>query len=185
MSVAHSTLLDHSRFWTWTKARLRTVADNEVRYLDEPVALAHEATFRRNLRSLAAVARAHGIQVVLGQQAMVADQELFEKHFRSKSYNHQIAYPRIDELCRHFEHYNAVVQEVADEQGLPCVDVHRRLKDHPEHFVDVVHTHASGSRLVAQEFAQALWSDERFQELVAAKSREAGSEQRLAIGSPN
>lgn len=181
MTVEQSTLLDHSRFYTWTRARLRTVTRDEIHYTDEPIELIHAATYRRNLHTIVAVAKAHGIQVVLGQQALGADQELFEKHFSSKSYNDVIRYPRIDQLSRHFERYNAIVREVADEQGLICVDVHNQLRDHPEHFVDVIHLHASGSRIVGRAFADALRTRGEFQRLIAAKRREAGSEQGLAL----
>jgi hypothetical protein len=102
MVVPRASLLDHSRFYTWSRDRLRTVVGQEIRYTDEPIDLTHAEIYRRNLRTIIAVAQAHGIQVVLGQQAMVVDRKLFENHFSAKSYNPDIFYPRIEQLSRHF-----------------------------------------------------------------------------------
>lgn len=171
MTVERATLLDHSRFYTWTKARLRTVVNRTIRYTDEPLDLPHAHVFRRNLQSMIAVAQAHGIHAVLGQQALAADQALFEKHFRTKSYNTVVVYPRIAQLVQHFEHYNGIVREVADAHGLTCVNVYERLKYRHDLFADVVHLHAAGSREVAQEFADRIWQDQGFQRILAEKRR--------------
>ncbi|MCS6976770.1 MAG: SGNH/GDSL hydrolase family protein [Gemmatales bacterium] len=169
MTVERATLLDHSRFYTWAKARMRTVVNRGIRYTDEPLDLPHAEVFRRNLEMIIAVAQAHGIDVVLGQQAFAADQELFERHFCSKSYNREIVYPRIDQLTRHFERYNQIVREVAEAHELPCVNVYERLKYRHELFADVVHLHAAGSKEVAAEFAKRLWEDVEFQRILTRK----------------
>lgn len=171
MTVERATFLDHSRFYTWTKARLKTLANRSIRYTDEPLDLPHAQVFRRNLENILAVAQAHGIHVVLGQQALAADRRLFEKHFRTKSYNTVVAYPRIEQLVRHFERYNEIVREVADAHGLTCVNVYERLKYRSDLFADVVHLHAAGSREVAQEFADRIWEDPGFQRILAEKRR--------------
>jgi lysophospholipase L1-like esterase len=181
MTVERATWFDHSRLYTWVRDRLRTVTRRSLRYTDEPVALPHAEVFRRNLRSIVAVAQAHGIHVVLGQQALAADRHLFEKHFRSKSYNPDVVYPRIEQLAGHFTCYNRIIREVADEHGLLCVNIQQRLKDRHELFVDVVHLHAAGAREVADEFANRLWEDPGFQRLVAARRNQG----RLAKAHPD
>jgi len=185
LTVERATFLDHSRFYTWTRDRLRTVAGKGIRYTDDPIELRHAEIYRRNLQLIVTVAEAHGIQVVLGQQAMAEDQQLFENHFGCKSFNPDIAYPRLGALARHFDHYNGIVGEVAAANGIPCVNVRERLRGRHELFVDVVHLHAAGAREVGDAFANALWQDVRFQELLAAKRREAGATRNTVASEPD
>jgi lysophospholipase L1-like esterase len=184
LTVERATFLDHSRFYTWTRDRFRTVAGKGIRYTDEPIELRHAEVYRRNLQMIVTVAEAHGIQVVLGQQALAVDQELFEKHFGCKSFNPDMAYPRLRPLAEHFDRYNAIVGEVAAAKRIPCVNVRERLRGRHELFVDVVHLHAAGAREVGDEFANALWQDVRFQELLAAKRREAGATRNTVASEP-
>lgn len=173
MTVERATFLDHSRFYTWARSRLRTVTNRSLRYTDESLDLPHAPVFRRNLENILAVAKAHGIHVVLGQQAFAADRALFEKHFRGKSYNPDIVYPRMEQMERHFERYNGIIRQVAEEHGLICVNVYERLRGRHDLFADVVHLHAAGSREVAAEFADRLWNDPRFQRIVTDKRQVA------------
>jgi hypothetical protein len=113
------------------------------------------------------------VPLMFGQQAMANSTELFERHFTTKSYNPDIFYPRIDQFQRHFERYNAVVHEVAEEQGIPCADPYSVLKNRPELFADVVHLHAEGARLVGREFARALTESGTFAALVNEKRKAA------------
>jgi lysophospholipase L1-like esterase len=156
LTVAKTTWLDHSRCYTWARDRLRTVTGYGMQYTDEPIELRHAEVFRDHLRHLAAVAQVHGIPVLFGQQAAAFDRELFEKHFRTKSYNPVVRYPRMDQFEQHFRRYNAIVREVAAEQQALCADPFTALKDRPDLFADVVHLHPEGARLAGREFARVL-----------------------------
>ncbi len=177
MTVEKTTWLDHSRLFTWARDRVRAIVWYDVEYTDDPVELRHEEAYRTNLWNIAAVAKAHGIPVAFGQQAMVADRDLFELHFKTKSYNRSVRYPRIDQLTQHFERYNAIVREVAAEQNAPCADPYAILKVRPDLFADVVHVHPEGARIVAREFARTLIESGRFREIIEAK-RDASAKRR-------
>ena len=165
--------LDNSRVYSWASRGLRRLFWYQVRYTDEPVELQHAEVFRNNLRNICAIARMHRIPLMFGEQAMVADQELFERHFKTKCYNPDIYYPRIAQFKEHFERYNAIVREVSAEQGVICADPYTLLKNRPELFADVVHVHAEGARIVGREFARTLIESGVFAALIDAKRNTA------------
>lgn len=165
--------LDNSRVYSWASRGLRRLFWYQVRYTDEPIELRHAEVFRTNLRNICAIARLHEIPLMFGQQAMVADRELFERHFKTKCYNPDISYPRAQQFKEHFERYNAIVRQVAAEQGVICADPYSLLKDRPELFADVVHLHAEGARLVGREFARTLIESGAFAALIDAKRKTA------------
>jgi hypothetical protein len=169
MIVAKATLLDHSRLYTWGRDRYRAVAGNEIRYGDGRFELAHAASFRTNLLNIHAIAQRHGIPVVFGLQAFAADQQLFHNHFKSKTYNDEIVYPRIDVLHDHFRQYHQIVREVANECGCLCADPYAPLLAHPEYFADVVHLRPDGARIVGQTFAHVLLGSSEYPAWLAAR----------------
>jgi acyl-CoA thioesterase-1 len=48
------------------------------------------------------------------------------------------------------------VDQVANELGLPIIDVYSVMRDHPEYFVDGVHPNSEGARVVASEISKAI-----------------------------
>jgi hypothetical protein len=136
------------------------------------------------LRNICAIAKMHRIPLMFGEQAMDADRELFERHFQTKCYNPDICYPRIAQFKEHFERYNAIVREVAAEQGVICADPYTLLKDRPELFADVVHLHAEGARLVGRTFARTLIESGAFAALIHAKRNTRGDAAAAAQARP-
>jgi lysophospholipase L1-like esterase len=86
------------------------------------------AYFARNLRSLVAVAREHGIRIVLVSQAARADQ-------------------RGDPG---FAAYNGTIAGVAAEEGVPFVDVASAVTDDRYFLPDAIHNTPEGVRAVAE-----------------------------------
>ncbi|HMP03453.1 MAG TPA: SGNH/GDSL hydrolase family protein [Gemmatales bacterium] len=156
LTTERTTLLDHSRLYTWARNSIRRVATYHIRYTDAELPLPHRGQYQDNLRHLATLARLHGCEVVFGLQAMAPTPEHFERHFKTKSFNPKVQYPRIGQLQRHFESYHAAMNEVAQEMNIPVANPYRRLVDKPEWFADVVHVQAAGARVVAEEFAATL-----------------------------
>ena len=171
MTVEKATWLDHSRLYTWSRDRLRTVFWYDVVYADSPIELIHADSFRTNLENIVAVAQAHGVAVMFGEQAMAADDTLFRRQYKTKSYNDVVRYPRLTEFERHFVSYNQIVREVANRHGLPCASPYRVLKGKHEMFADVVHVHASGARAMAREFARELIDSGLFEDLLWRRHR--------------
>ena len=83
--------------------------------------------FRRNLRSMVAVARTHGVGIVLGTQAARSTRRTTEG----------------------FDAYLKATREVAAELGVPLADV-AGVVTGDELFVDDVHTTSEGARAVAR-----------------------------------
>jgi lysophospholipase L1-like esterase len=152
------TLLDHSRLYSWARDSYRRVATYHIRYTDESLSLPHRHQYRQNLHHLAVLARLHGAEIVFGLQAMAPKRELFERHFKTKSFNPKVVYPRIEQLQSHFEAYHDVMRELAEQELIPLADPYHRLLDKPEWFADIVHVKAAGARTVAEEFAKTLKS---------------------------
>lgn len=173
LTSERTTLLDHSRLYTWGRDSFRRVATYHIRYTDAELPLPHRDQYRQNLHHLAVLSRLAGADVVFGLQAMAPTQELFERHFKSKSFNPKVAYPRIDQLRRHFESYHAAMRELATAEQIPVADPYRRLVDKPEWFADIVHVKAAGARVVAEEFAATLKASGVWQRLVEKQRRTA------------
>lgn len=92
------------------------------------------ATFDRNLRSIVALLRARGVDVVLQTFATSADREPAGG----------IGYGRVVEL------QNRLIRRTASELGLPVVDVASALDDAPGFFDDWMHLNDAGSRAHAE-----------------------------------
>jgi hypothetical protein len=171
MNAPEPTLLDHARTYRWVRESVRLPVWYRVKYADPNVEipLRHADQYRQNLRSLATICKACGVRVVFGRQAYYSDRLLLEKHLTSKSFSPEIEYPEPAQLHEHFQAYLQIVSEVARREKAPCADPYAILKDHEELFADHVHLHASGARVVAEEFARCLMDSGLFSELVMTK----------------
>lgn len=115
-------------------------------FRDVPVERMLEANppvfFERNLTSLLAVARAHGVRVVLGTFAWSED-------FPQRPY---IGHPAVQAAI---EHTNEIVRRLGRETGTPVVDFARAPLE-KELFTDGVHWTAEGNRRRAAILAETL-----------------------------
>jgi len=98
--------------------------------------------FDRNLVTLVAIARAHGIRPVLVTQAT---------DFASHPVEHDNAV--WDQAMRE---YTDVVVRVATTHGVDLIDVRTPMSDRPEYFADVLHMTAAGNRERARIIADFL-----------------------------
>lgn len=121
---------------------------------DKP--LPGEATFRRNLESMAAICKAHGIQFALATQAEDPREDMFVRHHGVKDYNHLIIYPLHDEFLKQHAHYNEVIRQTAKNRGVPLIDNAKTLEGHPEMFIDHVHYNDAGVTHLANHMAEFL-----------------------------
>jgi lysophospholipase L1-like esterase len=99
--------------------------------------------FRRNLESLVAVARAHGVTPVL---ATFAWSGKVQDDPASTS----------PEVVGALREQNAVVQAIGRERQVPVYDFAAEMPDDPRLFVGAVHLTAEGSRIQARLFADFL-----------------------------
>jgi len=50
------------------------------------------------------------------------------------------------------------IEQIADEKGLPIIDVYSALENHPEYFQDGVHPNSEGATIIANELYKAITS---------------------------
>ena len=48
------------------------------------------------------------------------------------------------------------IEQIADEQGLPLIDIYSELENHPEYFQDGVHPNSEGATIIANEVYKAI-----------------------------
>lgn len=121
---------------------------------DKP--LPGEPTFRRNLESMAAICKVHGVKFMLATQADDPREDMFVKHHGVKDYNHLIVYPLHDEFIRQHAHYNDEIRRTAEKCGVPLIDNARTLEGHPEFFIDHVHYNDAGIAFLADRMCDFL-----------------------------
>jgi len=115
-----------------------------------------EATFRRNLESMAAICKSHGVTLVLATQPEDPREALFDLHHGYKDYNHLIQYPLHSEFLMQHAHYNEIIKHTGAAFGVPVVDNATAMAGHPEFFVDHVHYNDAGVAFMAGQFADFL-----------------------------
>lgn len=96
---------------------------------------------RRNLVSMIALARAHGVDIVL---ASWAHSTRFQDYSAWSFYR------------RGFEEQNLVTRQVAEEQGVPFFDFAAMMPEDPEYWHDGRHVNEKGARKKAEFFADFL-----------------------------
>jgi len=141
-----SRLEDRSRFTLGARVT-PTDADGRIpAVLDELAAPAD--TFRRNLRALCRGVASAGARAVL----------LTMPYNRDPAW--QATDPKIPLKCEGLREHNAVLRELAREEGALLVDCERWFEEHPGqvggHFKDTVHLSGAGNRLKATQLADAL-----------------------------
>jgi lysophospholipase L1-like esterase len=168
-----TTLLDHSRLYSLARELLRPVVWYRIKYLpaDAAVTLPHSNQFRSNLRNLVAICKAHGIQVVLGQQPYAPKRELFEQHFKSKACTAEVVYPVPSTVHDHLREYNRLLREVAVEEHVPCADLYSACVGQEDLFIDCVRLRAAGCRRVAQVLLRTLRGQQVPEESLAGRRK--------------
>jgi hypothetical protein len=99
--------------------------------------------FRRNLESLVAVARAHGVQPVLATFA----------HSDRVTSDPVLASP---EIIRGIREHNELIEEVGAELDVPVYRFADEFPDDPKLFIGAVHLNARGNRVKGTRFARYL-----------------------------
>lgn len=110
--------------------------------------------FMRNLTSLIAVARAHGVAVVLLTMPMCDSEGVFEA--TRQAGGDARVFPEFALFRRDFASYNDAVREVGVRQSVPVVDAAALVPGDSAYFVDVVHHSAAGVRAVGEAVAGGL-----------------------------
>ena len=105
----------------------------------ENEAAAGTDTYRRNLVSIVALARGHGIDVV----------------FTSMPYDPALA-AQDPGLGEGMDEHNSLLRRLAPELGVPLVDLVTPFVGHPELFVDAIHLNPEGSLAKARPLAEEL-----------------------------
>jgi lysophospholipase L1-like esterase len=143
---------DRSAFLHFVGVLLRVSQDNSVgdhAKVRHPDAIETEATldanppryFRANLESMVAIARQHGFALLLPSWA---------------SCPHKGDYASTPLYRRGFAEHNAVLREVAEENGVPFYDFAAEMTCDPALWDDGRHNTAAGARLKAELFAAFL-----------------------------
>ena len=162
-------VFQHSRlYWflseqvrRWTDASETQSAKLQRRpYPNDELARGTEI-FRRNLETFISIAHTHGAAVALGTQPLEPSLEAFLRGMAHKTYNDVVVYPPHEDLVAHHELYNETIRRVADETGATLVDNAPLFRGRPELFVDFVHYHEDGLRLLAASYADAIVRDLR------------------------
>lgn len=126
---------------------------SSMRFNPEPTELVYKETFRDNLRSIAQIAKGHGIRAVFLTQPAFFSEERYALTFTGDI--HGVLYPQLEEFKTLFADYNKVIREVANEQGIPLIDMEALMERNPDYYTDMIHFSAEG----IQRFA-AIYSGE-------------------------
>jgi lysophospholipase L1-like esterase len=108
---------------------------------DEPIFLLEKnppVFFRRNLINMVAIARAHGVKVILSTWA-------YSPNFGD--------YASTSHYRRGFEENNVVVEDVAREYGVTLFDFARKMPSDKIYWADGRHVNEEGARVKAELFA--------------------------------
>lgn len=116
------------------------------------------AVFERNLRSMAAIARAHGVPILFLTQATRYRLEPSagdEARFRIAAAvaGRGVVPPDVPSLARGMQAFNAVVLALPEGPGIQVFDLASRLPKTPDLIYDECHFTRAGNRRVAAELA--------------------------------
>lgn len=112
--------------------------------------------FERNLKTFAAVARAHAIPVIFGTQPFEPSEEYFNIALRVRPFNKLVIYPLHEELISHHRRFNEIIKKVAQEEKEYLVDNAALLNGDRSYFVDFVHYNKKGLEKLAENYAAFL-----------------------------
>lgn len=113
-------------------------------------------TFKRNLRSIIAIAKYNDIEVLLGTQPLMQDEEFFISHMKEKPYNNIVIYPLHEEFISHHNIFNDALVEVATEYDVYYVDNRPSMSGNEKYFKDFVHYTPDGIVQLAENYVNFL-----------------------------
>jgi len=148
-----------SRLLRLVRNRLFPVREDRAPVPDSPETLARGLElFSRNLRSIVAVARAHGVEPIL----LTMPFSRLEAHYNAALAGDAVTgsvgigpVPEHERLLRDLAHYNRATLAVARETGSTAIDMAAYAWD-DSHFVDIVHYSDAGSEAFAERLAEQL-----------------------------
>lgn len=120
--------------WRWAALRRTLEPPRNTRAATQIDVERGAAIFGRNLRSIVAIARVHGVEVLLITQA------------------HRDG----EQALSGFREYNDTIRALCMSEGVPCIDVATAMSGQPDLFVDEVHLSAAGVRRIATLIHPAL-----------------------------
>ncbi len=133
------------------------VAARKAKTVSDDIPKTNVSAFRENLLTIAGVARAHGIRLVMMTQASSwmskIDPQVKEWHWATLGGDTLFAEERMEEAL---EKYNDATRALASEQHLDLVDAHRLLPKSLEYFFDDCHYTTKGNRDLALKLADTL-----------------------------
>lgn len=148
----------YSRFLRMLRNRLRPAeALPEVPESPETLARGIEI-FSRNLRSIAAVARAQGVEPIFMTMPFSSSEAHYRATMAGDVVTGSVGIGPIPEHARFLNDlasYNAAILAVARESGIRVVDMASQTWDE-SHFVDIVHYSDAGSEAFAEQLAKQL-----------------------------
>lgn len=114
------------------------------------------ALFERNLRSLVAVARAHGTEVVLVTMPLSRSRERFDDTAALAAAGLLEAFPSHERFLADFDAYNDAIRRVGAELGVPVIDAAALVPQDDALFADIVHTTSAGVEAMGDAVAPEL-----------------------------
>ena len=127
-----------------------------IMFTNETIPLRLKEQFRRNLKSIVAIGKAHNITVVLMTEPFLADQKKFEIGFGHEDYNKEIFYPQLPEFKRMLEEYNQVIEDVAAEENVPFMDMYAFMGQNQSYFIDSAHYTKEGEEQFGKIYSERL-----------------------------
>lgn len=162
-------VFQHSQLYWLLKDKFKTLNDRKYKQLqrksygNEPPALALEV-FKRNLQTIIDIAKANGIQVVLGNQPFLEpSEEWHENYMERKPYNSVLVYPLHKEWVKHHGAFNKANAEVAEKNQVLFLDNDAELSGNKEYFRDHVHFTPKGVDVLAMNYANFLLREKTIQ----------------------
>jgi len=127
-----------------------------IMFTNETIPLRLKEQFKRNLKSIVAIGKAHNITVVLMTEPFLADQKKFEIGFGHEDYNNKIFYPQLPEFKRMLEEYNQVIEDVAAEENVPFMDMYAFMGQNQSYFIDSAHYTKEGEEQFGKIYSERL-----------------------------
>jgi len=148
-----------SRLWNAIRARLRPGDKPQELHAEAGDISGGLAVFERNLRSMAAIARAHDVGLIFLTMPVADSDSLYsftQAGFRAGRPQVGPLPPRRARFESDFAAYNESIERVGTATGTPVIRMHAELGADPAHFGDVVHYTTLGSITFGTAAARAL-----------------------------
>jgi lysophospholipase L1-like esterase len=125
--------------------------------------------FRRNLHSFITIAKANGIDVILGNQPIYPDRDTFLKFAPRLPYNKIITWPLFAEFVNHHRYFNKILSDVARESNVWYVDNDSFLNHEKNLFTDILHYTPEGVRKLAAHYTDFIIKNNLIKQITSLK----------------